>query len=117
MSSKKNIVHDPGSLPGYAGKILHLKLSELAYEVIPTEKYREWGGGHGMGAALFWDYCEDKTIRDGRDPKNVCIVAASPFSGTPTPSAGGRCEVVGVGVGFNPSAGSPAPTSADVSLR
>ena len=87
---------------GFMGKILHIKLNELSYEVIPTERYKEWGGGHGMGSALFWDYCEDKTIQDGRDPKNVCIVAASPFSGTPTPSAGGRCEVVGVGVGLQP---------------
>jgi aldehyde:ferredoxin oxidoreductase len=41
---------------GYTGKILHIKLSELDYEVIPTEKYKQWGGGHGMGSALFWDY-------------------------------------------------------------
>ena len=102
MSSKRKVHHDPGPLPGYAGKILHLKLGELDYEVIPTEKYKEWGGGHGMGAALFWDYCEEKTLQDGRHEKNVCVVASSPFCGTSTPAAGGRC----------PSAGSPAPTSA-----
>jgi len=89
-------------LYGFMGKILLVDLTAGTTDVVATEKYREWGGGHGLGAALFWDYCKDKTITDGRDPKNVCVVAASPFSGTNTPSAGGRCEVVGVGVGQYP---------------
>ena len=89
---------------GYAGNILHLKLSTLSYELIPTEKYIEWGGGNGLGTALFWDYCEDKTIQDGRDAKNVVVISTSPLNGTATPSAGGRCEFVGVGVGHYPHA-------------
>ena len=87
---------------GYGGGILHLRLSSLDYEVIPTERYARWGGGNGLGTALFWDYCEDKTIRDGRDPKNVVVIATSPLCGTMAPSAGGRCEIVGVSCGQYP---------------
>ncbi|WP_456431588.1 aldehyde ferredoxin oxidoreductase N-terminal domain-containing protein [Nitratifractor sp.] len=87
---------------GYAGKILHLRLDRLDHEVIPTECYVEWGGGNGMGTALFWDYCPDKTLTDGRDPRNVIVIATSPLSGTSAPSAGGRCELVGIGCGHYP---------------
>lgn len=87
---------------GFTGKILHIDLTTRTILPIETKKYKRWGGGHGMGSALFWDYCQDKSITDGRDPKNVVVVAASPFSGTNVPSAGGRCEVVGVGVGLYP---------------
>src|SRR5512143_531451 len=79
---------------GYAGKILHLDLTSRKANVIPTDKYRRWGGGHGMGTALFWDICKDKTITDGRHPVNVVCVMTSPLNGTIVPSAGGRCEVV-----------------------
>ena len=54
---------------GFAGKILILHLDKETYETVPTSKYEEWIGGHGMAAALFWDYCEDKTITDPADPK------------------------------------------------
>ena len=87
---------------GYAGKILRLDLMRRTATSIETEKYRRWGGGHGMGAALFWDFCKDKTITDGRHPANVCCVMTSPLNGTIVPSAGGRCEVVGIGVGMYP---------------
>ncbi|WP_457597523.1 aldehyde ferredoxin oxidoreductase N-terminal domain-containing protein [Hydrogenimonas sp.] len=87
---------------GYAGKILHLKLSTLSHETIPTERYAQWGGGNGLGTAIFWDYCEDKTITDGRCEENVVVLATSPLCGTNAPAAGGRCEVVGVGYGQIP---------------
>jgi aldehyde:ferredoxin oxidoreductase len=87
---------------GYAGKILRLDMTNRKAIAIETEPYRRWGGGHGMGSALFWDFCKDKTITDGRDPANVCCVMTSPLCGTIVPSAGGRCEVVGVGVGQHP---------------
>ena len=90
------------TLYGYAGKILHLDLTNRRVAEVGTEKYRSWGGGHGLGAALFWDFCRDKTITDGRHPANVCIIATSPLNGTPVPSGGGRCEVLGVGVGMYP---------------
>lgn len=90
------------TLYGYAGKILLLDLTNRKVSTLDTAKYRRWGGGHGLGSALFWDLCKDKTIQDGRDPANVCIVTTSPFCGTVTPAGGGRCEVVGVGVGQDP---------------
>ena len=89
-------------MKGFAGKILHVDLSSSEFHHIDSEKYREYGGGHGLGAALFWDLCEDKTISDGRLPQNICSIMASPFCGTNVPSAGGRCEVTGVGVGLYP---------------
>jgi aldehyde:ferredoxin oxidoreductase len=88
-------------LYGYAGKILRLDLTHRKAIVVETEKYRDWGGGHGLGAALFWEFCKDKTIRDGRNSANVCCIATSPLCGTVVPSATGRCEIVGVGVGYD----------------
>ena len=52
---------------GFAGKILILHLDKETYETVPTSKYEEWIGGHGMAAALFWDYCEER-VRSGNVP-------------------------------------------------
>jgi len=82
---------------GYAGKILKLDLTNLTAEVIQTSKYESWVGGHGMGSALFWDLCEDKTVK-GTDPKNVVTIMSSPLSGTVAPSVSGRTEVQGIGL-------------------
>jgi len=84
---------------GWAGHILVLDLTALKAEAIESATYKRWGGGHGLATALFWDYCKDKSITDGRDPANVCVLSASPFCGTPVPSGGGRTEVTGVGTG------------------
>jgi aldehyde:ferredoxin oxidoreductase len=89
------------ALYGYAGKILRLDLTNRRAIVLDTERYKSWGGGHGLGSALFWEFCKDKTITDGRHPANVCVVAASAVCGTGVPSATGRSEVVGVGVGYD----------------
>ncbi len=60
------------------GQDLDLAPRQETYETVPTSKYEEWIGGHGMAAALVWDYCEDKTITDPADPKkNVCVLATS----------------------------------------
>lgn len=85
---------------GYAGSILVIDLGTATTSVLPTAKYREWGGGHGMGSALFWDLCEDKTV-SGFDPGNVVTIMSSPLAGTPAPSAS-RCEVQGIGVQSTP---------------
>jgi len=81
---------------GYTGKILRINLTNGSISTINTSKYEEWGGGHGMGSAIFWDLCDDKTI-DGFDPKNVITIMTSPLNGTLVPSAGSRCEVQGIG--------------------
>jgi aldehyde:ferredoxin oxidoreductase len=82
---------------GYAGKILRLDLSERKISTMPTSDYEQWGGGHGMGSAIFFDLVKDKTI-DGFDPANVLTIMTSPFCGTLVPAAGGRTEVQGIGV-------------------
>ena len=82
---------------GYAGKILKVDLSTKKIETVPTKKYEQWIGGHGMGSAIFWDLVKDKTI-DGFNPKNVVTLMTSPLSGTLVPGASGRTEVQGIGV-------------------
>jgi len=82
---------------GYTGKILRLNLTKKTYSIIDTGQYEEWYAGHGLGSAVFWDLCKDKTI-DGFDPRNVVTVMTSPLSGTLAPGAAGRCQVQGIGV-------------------
>jgi aldehyde:ferredoxin oxidoreductase len=82
---------------GYAGKILSIDLTTKRITSIPTEKYEQWGGGHGMGSAIFFDLVRDKTI-DGFDPNNVVTLMTSPFSGTLVPGASARTELQGIGV-------------------
>jgi aldehyde:ferredoxin oxidoreductase len=84
-------------MKGYAGKILQLDLTERTASTIPTEDYQQWGGGHGIGSAIFFDLVPDKTI-DGFDPANVVTIMTSPLCGTLVPAAGGRTEVQGIGV-------------------
>ncbi|MGB4441224.1 MAG: aldehyde ferredoxin oxidoreductase N-terminal domain-containing protein [Coriobacteriia bacterium] len=86
---------------GYAGRILKIDLTTKTTEEIPTSDYEQWGGGHGMGSALFWDLCEDKTVA-GTDPKNVVTIMTSPLSGTLTPAAAGRTEIQGIGLQGSP---------------
>ena len=45
---------------GYTGKILRVNLTDKSTSIIPTEKYEEYGGGHGMGSALFFDLGGDQ---------------------------------------------------------
>src|SRR5574340_653308 len=82
---------------GYAGKILTIDLTTKTTEEIETAKYEQWGGGHGMGSAIFWDLCEDKTVA-GTDPKNVLTIMSSPLSGTLAPTVAGRTEVQAIGL-------------------
>ena len=82
---------------GYAGQVLRLDLTERKVSAIPTSDYEQWGGGHGMGSAIFFDLVKEKTI-DGFDPANVVTIMTSPLCGTLVPAAGGRTEVQGIGV-------------------
>ena len=82
---------------GYTGKILHINLSKKSISTIETEKYEEYGGGHGIGSAIFWDLVGDQLPFSALDPRNVVTVIASPFSGMVVPAATGRCEVQGLG--------------------
>jgi aldehyde:ferredoxin oxidoreductase len=52
---------------GYTGKILRVDLSKKSISTMDTEKYESWIGGHGMGSAVYWDLCKDKTLANGFD--------------------------------------------------
>jgi len=82
---------------GYVGKILYVNLTDKTTEEIPTSRYGQWGGGHGIGSAIFFDRVKDKTI-DGYHPDNLVAFMSSPLSGTLAPSASGRTEVTGIGI-------------------
>ncbi|MFC1839533.1 aldehyde ferredoxin oxidoreductase N-terminal domain-containing protein [Thermodesulfobacteriota bacterium] len=81
---------------GYTGKIARVNLTTKTVSTIPTEKYIEYGGGHGIGSAIFLDLVGDQLPFEAFDPRNLIIMIASPFSGTNVP-ASGRCEVQGLG--------------------
>jgi aldehyde:ferredoxin oxidoreductase len=82
---------------GYAGNILSINLSTRTITTIPTKKYEQWVGGHGMGSALFFDMVKDKSI-DGFNPENVITLMSSPLCGTLVPSGAARTEIQGIGV-------------------
>ncbi len=82
---------------GYAGKLLRIDLSSRKITTIPTSRYEQWVGGHGMGSAVFFDLVKDKSI-DGFDQANVVTMMTSPLSGTLVPAGAGRTEVQGIGV-------------------
>ncbi len=86
---------------GFTGKILRLKLNSHTTDIIETSKYEEYGGGIGIGTAIFWDLVEDKTI-DAFDPANVITIITSPLTGTLGLSAAGRTEVNGIGPQAHP---------------
>ena len=81
---------------GYTGKILRVNLTTQSVSTISTRDYEEWGGGNGMGTAIFWDLCKNKAI-SGTDPRNVVCIMTSPLTGTLAPCTG-RTEVVGIGL-------------------
>ena len=81
---------------GYTGKIARVNLTSKTVSEIPTEKYVEFGGGHGIGSAIFFDLVGDQLPFEAFDPRNLIIMIASPFSGTNVPGSG-RCEVQGLG--------------------
>ena len=85
---------------GYAGKILRLDLTNRQVLTINTSDYEEWGGGHGIASAIFWDLAVAPgkwDLMDGLDPRNIISLMTGPLAGTVTPSAG-RTEVQSVGL-------------------
>jgi aldehyde:ferredoxin oxidoreductase len=55
---------------GYTGKILRVNLTNKSTSTIPTEKYEEYGGGHGMGSAIFFDLVGEQLPFEAFDPRN-----------------------------------------------
>ena len=84
-------------MSGYTGKILKINLTSQEVSTLNTSDYEQWGGGHGIGSALFFDLVPDKTI-SGFDPANVVTIMTSPLTGTLAVGASARTEIQAIGV-------------------
>ena len=76
---------------GWAGKILHVDLTNGKVEKIPTSDYKpeEFIGGVGLNAKIFWELgCPEV---GAYDPDNPLIISAGPLTGIYGPF--GRAEV------------------------
>jgi aldehyde:ferredoxin oxidoreductase len=83
---------------GYKGKILRINLSTSEIGTIDTARYEEFGGGYGMGAAIFWDLAVAPgkwDLKDPYDPRNVLPLMTGPLAATSVPGAG-RTSVCGL---------------------
>jgi aldehyde:ferredoxin oxidoreductase len=84
--------------PGYAGKILRINLSTKQISSIDTSKYEAYGGGYGMGTAIFWDLCVapgNWDLQDPFDARNIVSLMTGPLAGTGLPFAA-RTSVSGL---------------------
>jgi aldehyde:ferredoxin oxidoreductase len=84
--------------PGYAGKILHVNLTDRQINSIETSGYEEYGGGYGIALAIFWDLCVAPgkwDLKDAFDPNNIVTLMTGPLAGTLVPFAG-RTSVSGL---------------------
>jgi aldehyde:ferredoxin oxidoreductase len=71
--------------PGFGGKLLLVNLTNKEITALDTEKYEQFGGGHGIATALFWDYCVapgDWDLQDAFHPNNMVALVTGPVSGT-----------------------------------
>jgi aldehyde:ferredoxin oxidoreductase len=76
---------------GYAGKILKVNLTTKETSTLDTAQYEEFGGGVGIGAAIFWDLAVapgDWDLQDAFDPRNVISLMSGPLAATGVPGAG-----------------------------
>ena len=76
---------------GYAGKILKINLTTQEVGSLDTAQYEEFGGGVGIGAAIFWDLAVlpgDWDLQDAFDPRNVISLMSGPLAATGVPGAG-----------------------------
>jgi aldehyde:ferredoxin oxidoreductase len=60
---------------GFTGKILRINLTRKSIGTIDTEQYEEYGGGHGIGSAIFGDLAGDQLPFDALDPRNVVTIS------------------------------------------
>ena len=73
-------------LPGYAGKIGWINLTNNKIEVKELEEgiARKYLGGKGLGAYLLYTYLEGNT--DPYTPENIMIFVTGPLTGTSFPA-------------------------------
>jgi len=83
---------------GYTGKILRVNLTTREIGALDTARYEEFGGGYGMGTAIFWDLAVapgEWDLKDAYDPRNVLPLMVGPLAATGVPGAG-RTNVCGL---------------------
>jgi len=83
---------------GFTGKIARVNLTTKEISTIDTAKYEEYGGGHGIGAAIFWDLAVapgEWDLKDPYDPRHVLPIMAGRLAATGVPGAG-RTSVCGI---------------------
>ena len=83
---------------GFTGKIARVNLTTKEISTIDTAKYEEYGGGYGMGAAIFWDLAVapgEWDLKDPYDPRHVLPIMAGRLAATGVPGAG-RTSVCGI---------------------
>ncbi len=97
-------------MSGFAGKIARINLTTGSISTIDTADYEQWGGGHGIGSALFYDIAvkekgldlenmdHNSSTDGGFHPDNVITLMTSPLSATGVPAATGRTVMQGIGV-------------------
>jgi aldehyde:ferredoxin oxidoreductase len=59
---------------GYTGKILRVNLTTKSISRIDTAKYEEFGGGHGIGSAVFFDLVGEQLPFEAFDPRNLIVM-------------------------------------------
>jgi aldehyde:ferredoxin oxidoreductase len=81
---------------GYAGRTLHVDLSEPRIEIRPVTQYMKdcFTGGKGFDLYLMWHSVPGPIPWD--DPRNGLYFSAGPLAGTPYFSGSGKCLVTGV---------------------
>jgi aldehyde:ferredoxin oxidoreductase len=83
---------------GFAGKIVRINLTSKTISIIDTARYEEFGGGFGIGEAIFWDLAiapDQWDLRDAYDPRNVIPIMTGTLAATGIPGAG-RTSVCGI---------------------
>lgn len=73
---------------GYAGKIVRVNLTTKAISTIDTAKYQEFGGGYGIGSAVFWDLAVAPgqwDLQNAYDPRSVLVLMSGLLAATGVP--------------------------------
>ncbi len=76
------------NVPGYAGKILRVDLTNerISEEVLDEATLRKWVGGVGFGAKYLYDEVSPRV--QWKDPENLLIIASGPLGGTKVGGSG-----------------------------
>jgi aldehyde:ferredoxin oxidoreductase len=83
---------------GYTGKIARINLKTKKTSIINTAQYEEFGGGYGIGAAIFWELAAapgEWDLKDPYDPRHVLPIMTGPLAATGVPGAG-RTSICGI---------------------